>query len=646
MNWSHLALTLTSWILLLGIQSRLAAQRFVPLNDKHPMGLAEEIYQDRYGFLWLGTVNGLVRYDGYQTISYTHDHADSTTIGGNNINAIMGDEHGRLWVGLRAFGLSILDSEYKEFKRICLPDSIGNCRTEISVNDIALDSSGTMWVGSNDGLYSFSTTASPHVTKFYAFDQEDSSSLHGDYILRMIVDSRNRLWVGTSTGINLFDRETGRFVNNRNNPGFTKDQILDIDQAPDGKIWLSPRFVPDALLIFDEDAGEFTAPANAFPRELGELRITFTEDNNIWASARGVGAYYFDLDDNEKAFYDPKLFNLHGYQNIYGLDAQSDRYGNVWFIGGKVLQMPSSNKSFQNINTHGQLVISVYGDENDILYCSDSPHRLDRRGGNQTQYLPEGIPRSIRVSPAGMRSNPDTKRVYTILPYDDENLIIATTRNMVIWNRSKNSFRDIPMNYGGPFRDFVLTPDKKQVWICGNQGVPILLDLATETSYYPDHIRSIRNPLCATYDLNNNIWFGTSTDGLFKMDLSTNEVTTFRPDHSDPTLRISDYFINDIFVGHDNTVWAGTNLGLNRIDPRTNEITVYRKGKGFPNENVESVLVDDQGLVWLGTQSGLVRFDPEAASFTHYNKSDGLVNATYSRHARWKDEEGTLILWR
>lgn len=612
------------------------AQHFRNLNADFPMGSSEEIFQDRDGFLWIGTVNGLLRFDGYSTIDFTHDPNDSTSIGGNNLNAIGQDAKGRIWVGLSTYGLNILDKELKHFEKICLPDSTCACMQQLSVNDFALDENGSMWVGTTNGLMQISTGPEPIVWEWHAYNPGDSTSLSNNYVLYTFIDDKRRLWVGTADGVNLFDRSTGSFINHRTNPGFPDNQILDITQDGAGTIWVSCRFGEPRLFVYDEQEKSFR-PRPAFGSTMGELRMTFDKEDRLWLSSRGAGAYVMDPATGEGRFFDPHSALLHNFRNFYSLHTICDSYGNVWMTGHLLMQWPATGKKISGFHAQDGTVNSIYADADAIWYSDLELHRVIRSTGRVEDFWPEHLPSEIRAD----SEIPRSRRVLSIRELDDQRLVFTTTRSIFIWDKRDDAYLEIPTRYGGPLRDCVIDPDGRRVWICGNQGAPIVLDLRTREHHYSEALENIVNPRCVDIAKNGDIWFGTTTHGVFRVDAVTGEITQFSADAPDPSHRLSDYFVNDILCTDDAT-WAATNLGLNRIDPQSGQVTTIRRQKGFANESVMSVVADDHDVLWLATQQGVVRYEPGRASFAHYDRADGMINAMYTQNSAYKDEKGYL----
>jgi ligand-binding sensor domain-containing protein len=600
------------------------------------MGPAGEIFQDSDGFLWIGTVHGLVRFDGYETQFWTHDPNESNTMAANNIDAIGQDSSGRIWIGLKDYGLDILDPELKSFTHLCLPDHDGHCMQRVSVNDIISDGDSVMWVGSTSGLLQFSDTDQPKLLRIYRHEAEDPYSLSSDIILRTFIDSYDRLWVGTHDGINQFDRSHSRFINKFSNKSFPGTQTLDITEDQSGQIWLSMRSTKESLYYYNELSGNFEPVPGYADRQLGELRITFDHDNNLWLSSRGAGAHFVDAVTGMRTFLGPKYETTQGYRNLYGQQSFTDKYGNVWMTGNYLTKWPDTGKKIMNLRTDENQVISVYANADAIWYSENELWRYHRGSQVTNVVFARNLPTNIRRS-AGQ----PTRRVYCMEDYDEDNIILTTTRNIFIWNTKTDAFIEFPLNYGGPFREFVITPDRKQIWVCRNQGTPLLFDLKAGQAFHPPYVSRILNPRCIAQADDGDLWIGSGTDGVYHLDAATKEVVNFIPNHTDPDLRLSDFTVNDISISG-KYIWVATNLGINKID--ISSLTVIRlpRQTSSLHNSTMSILPDASGLLWISTQNGLVCFDPVKETVRHFDRRDGLINTVYTPGASYKDKMGIL----
>src|SRR5512143_493554 len=156
-------------------------------------GLA--IFQDSRGFLWIGTQDGLNRYDGYSFTVFKHDTENAASISHNSILSIAEDRDGFLWIGTWGGGLNRFDAATETFIAYHHIPSEPSSLINNTVTSLWQDSNGALWVGTLDGLDRFN----PQTRGFDHFRNlpGDPSSLSSNAISVVFEDSNRQLWVGT-----------------------------------------------------------------------------------------------------------------------------------------------------------------------------------------------------------------------------------------------------------------------------------------------------------------------------------------------------------------------------------------------------------------------------------------------------------------
>lgn len=193
-------------------------------------------YQDSFGFLWMASYEGLMRWDGYEYKKYFHSPDDSSSLSGNIVYTIFEDYKNRLWIGT-IDGLSLYDRERERFIRC----DLGKETDKIPINDIREDSHHQLWLGTSYGLCRFDYDRD--ITKWYVHDPLNVNSLSHDVIFRLSVDSRDNLWIATfEGGVNKFTPSTGtftRFLHKRGDSGtIASSKIKSILVDHEDNVWI------------------------------------------------------------------------------------------------------------------------------------------------------------------------------------------------------------------------------------------------------------------------------------------------------------------------------------------------------------------------------------------------------------------------
>jgi len=180
--------------------------RFSQLHSEqgHLQDEVNHIVQDDQGFLWLGTSDGLRRYDGYGSRDYRHDSKDPNSISGATIYALYKERSGRLWVGSDAF-LDMFDPATEKFTHFSGPGTAG---IEGLVLDIREDRKGMLWISSYHGLYRLDPANGQ--TVHYRHEANDPLSLSSDTVKSTFEEQDGTFWVVTEEGLDIFNRDSGR----------------------------------------------------------------------------------------------------------------------------------------------------------------------------------------------------------------------------------------------------------------------------------------------------------------------------------------------------------------------------------------------------------------------------------------------------
>ena len=489
-------------------------------------------------------------------------------------------------------------------------------------------------------VFTSSGPSDTSIVEHFVHDVLLPESLSSTYVIGLLKDSQGRMWVGTSDGINLLTKDD-QFINYRTDKSFPFGQIVDIVEQPaNNKVWVCAREAPYPLYLFNENNAQLEPFKEFAPSENRSFRITFDHQNRMWASVRSIGLFVHDFSTGQTQFYDPDKGAHHGFRTYGSARAMTDSYGNVWIGGTELLKWPNSHKPFQSILSDGYLVNSVFADEHFIWYSARKPFRWNRATLRTEQHLPEGQPINLRVSEL---RNPEKAIIYKYAAVDENSMLFTTTRNIFFWDRRDDTFTQIPTSRGGPFRDFEFGQNNN-LWITPNQGALVELDLSTgrDTSLAERGHNKIPYPMTIASDSSGYLWIGSTRNGLFRFNEETLETINYVPAPGDSVPSLSSYYVRDILVHSDGTLWIGTNLGLDHFDPGNGSFINFNKSDGLASDNIVSIAEDDHGNLWMGTHEGLIKMTYQSKSFDRFTQSAGLCNTVYTDRAVFKDPSGWM----
>jgi signal transduction histidine kinase/ligand-binding sensor domain-containing protein/CheY-like chemotaxis protein len=553
------------------------------------------IGRDRQGFLWLGTTHGLYRYDGYSLNNYVHDDKDPRSLSDDTIWSVFKDRSGTLWIGTNGGGLERFDPVRDSFIH-CRhnPNRSGSLSGDI-VRAILQDHDGLLWVATSGGLDRLDPATGEFV--HYRHDPNIPGTLSSSSINRLFEDREHNLWAGTDNGLNRIEHRTHkitRFVHSQGDAAsIGGDLVGAIWQDWAGQLWVAAGNVLDR---FDSGSGKFTHYSfdSSLPGEAAVAGITSIREDEtgaLWLSTADSGILRLDEERKEFSRYtaDPFDPTRLSDNNVYGLF--EDPEGLMWACSkGGVNHFFARRRGFvryQNRKADAKglrdnVIWSVQEDSRgfDWIGTRRGLYRLDRKTGYLDLY------------------RHDPKDRYS-LSYDTVTSI-REDGGGTLWFDT----------YGGGLDRF----DR-------NTGRFVAYRHAVNKT---DSLSSDR-VLCLLVDHKGFLWVGTGDAGLNRLDPRTGGFKHYGVDPGGAG-NFSDNNIKALLEDHQGILWIATNNGLNRFDPGTEQVTVYRPGKpgGLSSDIVECIHEDRSGTLWVGCRNGLNRMDRTRGTFTLINERDGL----------------------
>ncbi|NND32020.1 MAG: hypothetical protein HKN76_05465, partial [Saprospiraceae bacterium] len=298
--WPWIILTiLTCYLPVYAQNDNLRFQHFVP-EDGLSNSSVKCIQQDHQGFIWIGTANGLNRFDGHHFIKYKHQKNNTFSLTDNSINALYEDQQERLWVGTD-IGLHLYDRVLDQFTRIPGP-RINDKPVSRIISAILEDQDGNFWLGTDGGgFYGFNSKT----MEFTPYRKEGQH--HGQNSVHCLYqDSQDRLWVGTFGGLFQFDIYSREFVHYPNHEllgsDMNEDYVWDITEASDGSLWIGT--IGNGLYLFQPQDNSFTHIQKLIPdaglanaKNIQSLGID--DRSRIWIGTGTKGVLVFDHPSQE-----------------------------------------------------------------------------------------------------------------------------------------------------------------------------------------------------------------------------------------------------------------------------------------------------------------------------------------------------------
>jgi ligand-binding sensor domain-containing protein/signal transduction histidine kinase len=574
--------------------------------------------QDRLGFLWFGTQDGLDRFDGYKFKVFRHVPGQPGSLSGVYIRQLFIDHTGALWVGCDR-ALDKFDPVTETFTHF----RIGRKGTNESFGpaiDIKEDRNGKLWIATLKGLFMLDPATGQTIR--FTHDPKDPSSISNDGLNSIGEDRQGTFWVSTFSGLDAFDRNTGKVTRH-----IAMDGWFTFHEDKFGTFWIAGNLSRCPLAVLDRNNNQLTCYSiQEGTRPVTSIASTYSmlesRGGTMWFGTEGGGLLRYDREHNRLVCYKNHPENIESLGANSVISLFEDGEGQIWVDLHESVPYYFSEKPplFENF-THqrgslkGSLVSALYEDRNKVLWIGSTGglNRIDRTHGTNT--VPPGVAvkgeiLSILEDPSGtlvagsyreglLQLNPATGQAK---PYHPPRGIPS--------NQSENAIK-------GLFFDHART-----LWAATLGGLR-RFDPASGnfSTYKPDPVDEV-NYSNIREDGKGTLWLG-SEDGLQRFDPKTGQFTVYRHDPDDPR-SVSDHQVNYVFLDRSGEIWLGTQDGFDKFDPRSGTAKVYYEKDGLPGNVVSCILEDERGLLWMGTNNGLSSFDPRTEKFKNYSVADGL----------------------
>ena len=654
------------------------------LEDGLSQSAVLELLQDRAGYLWVGTQDGLNRYDGYGFSVYKNDPDDPNSLSHNSILQLIQDSSGAIWIGTWGGGLNRLDPQTGKITRYMHNPADPTSLSNDTVAALWEDQRGSIWVGTMGGGLSRLDRVSSRFTH-YRHKEGDPRTIGSDFVSTIYEDADGKLWLGTGgfgtegSGVDRFDTIRETFTHFRHDPAdpatLSSDTISTIypDIFPDGsgKLWVGTggfSLPGHGLNLLDPATGRVTRYIHdeADPSSIANdtiLSVYTDRQGRTWVGTWSGGLELMQRDGDKITF-------VHHRNDPY--QASSISADIVWPIledTSGVLWVGTINGGLNKVNPQTQrfgLFRKHPDDPTSLSFDVIGGFYEDRAGGVWVGTWGGGLNLFERAAGTFTRymhdaNDPDSLGEDTVSAvYEDaEGAIWAGSfAGLDKLDRATGKFthyRHIPADPTSIGADSVYSllpaPDGK-LWV-GMLGGLDLYDPATDKFTHFVHDRYDPNSLPGNevtalyYDRAGRLWLGTWHDGLAYLDPEAwakgeARFVRFRHDPNDSST-LSDNGVWSIHQDRTGAIWAGTQAGLNRLDLRTGKFTHYLEKDGLPNSSVTCIQEDEGGNLWLSTNNGLVRLNPILMRFRTYDVSHGLQSNEFNSGACMRSRNGEMF---
>lgn len=633
-------------------------------------GDVNSIHQDKNGFMWFATHDGLNKFDGYDFTVYRPEVDNEKSISSNLIYRIAGDANDNLWIGTTGGGINFYDKKKDEFTQFIHKADDPSSIIDDHVSCVYVDRENRLWVGTDRGLDMAKLDNFDSKLEFKHFSLKGrgiSSNYKKSRIHSVFQDSQGQIWVGNISGLFILSRDSlGEAYFKR---------VNDMIGLPPGPV---NAIIEDKYGRIVIAGGVGTFIYNPISDKNNVLRVNWTYCNsltidkkdNLWIGTHS-GLLHYKI--NQKSI-TPKLIetNLYTPENPYSINNNVisslyvDKTGIIWVgtHGGGINKIDHEKKKFYLIkktidknSLSYNNIRALYEDKNENLWIGTSGGgiNISKKEDNYKKF------HKLEIYPRKCLAIQEIDNGNSILLGFESSpgLFKINLKNKKIEDLSKKDL--IPIN-DIPESAFSILEDKSgNVWIgTYSSGIFRWLKDPKTNTYIKDNLSfdssnpsSISSNIIRSIfeDSVGNIWFGTG-NGLCKLEKSQVKqdnplFITYKNNRKDLN-SLSHNYILKIGEASDGTLWVGTlGGGLNKLitskSKKEAKFEFYSEKDGISNNVIKAFLEDDQGNLWISSNKGISKFNPKKNVFKNYDVNDGLQGNEFAETSAVKRKNGELV---
>ena len=599
----------------------------------------EVLFQDSKGYIWLGTNDGLNRYNGYEYKIYNYEE-NQNSISHNGITDIAEDKDGNIWVGT-VQGINKLNPYTEEI--INYTENNSKIKDD-SITEIVVTKDNKVLAGSYEGISIYNEKKDCFETVLNVDNKILSNNVYS-----IDIDSDNNIWIGTDLGVNKISKdfkvlESYPINDEENYLGNSEIYKIYCDDK-NNLVWAGSS--QSGLFKINKTTNEITAYKNnpedekSLPsNQIGD--VLRDSKNNLWVATSNGLAYYDENNDNFDV-YKNKIYDKNSLVYDHVKSLMEDKEGIIWvgtYSGVSIFDTENGIKHYKaglddDYLLNESMVHGVYEDDEGYLWVgskSKGVSIIDRDNQSSTFISTEN--NSVILD----------NTINDITGY--KNLIFIATDGGIIKIDKESKTMKSYTTEDGLVNDYVkdiLLDDNKYLWIGTSNGLSIL-------NIETDEIIDMRDVISeSTYvkhmykDSEGNYFLGLLRDeGLCYINTKNNNIKYFKnePNNKDSISSNRIRYINEDSKGN---IWIGTSYGLNKFDKKSETFERYTAKDGIANNTIYGVLVDKQDNVWISTNKGISKINSDTNKIENFSVVNGLQGNEFNGNASFVSKSGELF---
>ncbi|MBS6500876.1 MAG: histidine kinase [Clostridium sp.] len=623
----------------------------ITVEDGLSQTSVEYLFQDSKGYMWIGTIDGLNRYNGsrFEVFRYSKDKPNS--ISGNYISAITEDDEGNIWVGTSR-GLNRINTHTSEITTY-LPGINGCNLSNYNITEILIDSKGDIYIATEDGLNLYNEEDDNFIRLYNSGDKK--SSLSSQFVYSIVEDNYGNYWIGTDNGLNKIENNSQKIIKYYSDGGdnsINDNFIFKLYADNLDNLWIGTYngglnkldLKTNKIEKFENDPNDDTSIAGNFIRYI--LRDS---RNELWIATNN-GLSRLNEEENKFINYKSKIYDPQSIVSNNVLSLFEDKSGAIWvgtYDGISLFNPQNSFKNYKNdpFNTNSlseNMMAGIYEDDEGLLWVgtvNEGLNLIDRKSGNITKFKSSddedslsnnhirdivGIQNEIWIATEfGLNKYDKLTKKFTRY-YNEDN------ENSLLYNDVRTLYIDNEGILWIGTRDGLCTFDRKNTF---KSYEDIFIKNGITENVFSDIIQ----------DKDGIIWIASALDGgLIRLNKNTNEIKSYRNNEEDK-YSISFNALKTIAIDSKNNIWIGSQFGLNKFDRSTEKFHRYTEDSGLSNNFIYGILIDNDDNPWMSTNYGISKFDIKNDKFVDYNVTDGLQSNEFNGYSYFKSKSGEMF---
>ena len=611
----------------------------ISIEDGLSQATVETMMQDSKGYIWLGTNDGLDRYNGYTFKKYSYEKGQENSLVNSYILDIKEDSEGNIWVATAA-GISKIYNDGEKVQNYTSDSESGNLSND-NTTTMLISNSNKIYVGTAEGINLYDKKTD----KFNLIYPE----LKEEYVNSLAEDKYGNIWAGTENGlykINVVTNAIERFESTDDVNTISENYIYKVYYDGDKHIWVGTYDNGFCKLNIENNK----VTRYLLTREDGTIRGAFVKNflkdskGNIWICT-DEGVVLFEVDKNIFTWYENKVHDPYSLIDNNTFSILEDYSGLIWigtYSGVSTFDPYNTiehykNDPFNKNSINEKAVSGIYEDDDGLLWIGTSSSGVNIL--NKDRDVIE-----LLTTANGLSNN----RITDIVGAGDY-IFIATYNGLNVVNKISGEI-EIYDEEDGLASNIVkkLFYDELGYLYIGSTAGLDALDLngrsVIKLNYILDEIGMNSKNISAIYrDSKRNFWLGTFVDnGLIKIDADTGIINVFKNKEND-SLSLSDNTIRCIGENSKGEIWIGTSFGLNKYNEKDDTFTSYTTKDGLANDTIYGILFDDKDNPWVSTNLGIAKINIDTDVINNLNITDGLQSNEFNGNSYFKTKKGEFI---